>query len=987
MGRQPIEPSASGEKKQAASEKKGQAHACPEVGGPLWDANPIQLKRAAESPFSASRASVLGLQRTIGNRATSRLLNNARHRRSAPAAGGANGVVQAKAGGVDAPIAPARANSTGLPDSIKTGLEGLSGCALDDVKVHYNSDAPARIRAKAFTKGTDIHVAPGQEQHVAHEGWHVVQQKQGRVRPTLQLKGESLNDDSALEREADEMGAWAMHFTGAPAGPLEQGGVAAGVIQGKVETSSLSAFIEEQVELQKNKKAYREVIESSEKNAKIESDVEEQGNADVNELLDADEDENDPDDELDSPDLSAFDESFPAHPEKRYTTVGFEHEFGEMKDGPLTGVTHLELAESTLKMPYTGIPFFIETDASNALELVSPPFLIETLPDSPVPDADDVQAVDELFKTALAGIAQQAGTMSGMIHLFETDAGLVFEMPQTLQVERKNITQNTKMNIYNNKVLGMGSDKTQVPRLDVMRIGVGTTTKCGNAQEAFHIQTHVNFAADAETYDDLQEEYHGSDEVFRAAFSGIEGELRDLLLGSALADEAENLKGGMDQVRQGIASVGANIARMTTTIASNVSTARKAPRQAPVWTSGVNRWSETFTSGAERTAQAVGNKFAAINKALEKPHISPLQRDSLVAQLNAVVKEAAAMVREVQNKVGDAFPENLAQSLTAAETEAAVAAGALSQMALTSDGKENLRVFLNTLARTLSGQMAVDAIHAVKKAQEKRYASSLEMNKFKPALMPDQYLSSRVKDVKEVWIKDTIMNVGLGILEPGDWAIVKRVMTDQVIQDAVSEMELPELAFNENGVEMKRQLPTQTFRRGVLRALAQINNYIDENELTESALDPTRFIGPSAQPDFMSHNPKWIGPRQDTYIIAKRVQMPEMWGSKRLHVVELRNDQVRRLRAMKKYRAKQGRGQNQDVEIAPPPAINLESIPEGNEDLIEDEEQVANDNEQLDQRMSGVYPAYDEEEDLAPPVSVTNLINKEEEEEEASTKL
>lgn len=36
-----------------------------------------------------------------------------------------------------------KANNTGLPDNLKTGIENLSGMSLDDVKVHYNSDKPA----------------------------------------------------------------------------------------------------------------------------------------------------------------------------------------------------------------------------------------------------------------------------------------------------------------------------------------------------------------------------------------------------------------------------------------------------------------------------------------------------------------------------------------------------------------------------------------------------------------------------------------------------------------------------------------------------------------------------------------------------------------------------------------------------------------------------------------------------------------------------
>lgn len=111
-------------------------------------------------------------------------------------------------------------NRTGLPDGLKTGVEALSGIALDDVRVHFNSSRPAQLQALAYTQGSEIHVAPGQERHLPHEAWHVVQQKQGRVRATMQLKGTAINDDAGLEREAEVMGARALDsgafFRGVP---------------------------------------------------------------------------------------------------------------------------------------------------------------------------------------------------------------------------------------------------------------------------------------------------------------------------------------------------------------------------------------------------------------------------------------------------------------------------------------------------------------------------------------------------------------------------------------------------------------------------------------------------------------------------------------------------------------------------------------------------------------------------------------------------
>lgn len=102
-------------------------------------------------------------------------------------------------------------NKTGLPDNLKTGMENLSGISLDGVKVHRNSEKPARLKAHAYAQGTDIHLGPGQEKHLPHEAWHVVQQMQGRVQATMQTKGKvNINDNADLEKEADIMGVRAL---------------------------------------------------------------------------------------------------------------------------------------------------------------------------------------------------------------------------------------------------------------------------------------------------------------------------------------------------------------------------------------------------------------------------------------------------------------------------------------------------------------------------------------------------------------------------------------------------------------------------------------------------------------------------------------------------------------------------------------------------------------------------------------------------------
>lgn len=117
----------------------------------------------------------------------------------------------------------------GLPAGLRAGIERLSGVSMDGVRVHYNSSQPAQLNALAYAQGTDIHLGPGQEQHLPHEAWHIVQQAQGRVQPTMNMNGHvPVNDDAALEHEADTMGAKAVQRRAASPAALAAGG---GVVQ------------------------------------------------------------------------------------------------------------------------------------------------------------------------------------------------------------------------------------------------------------------------------------------------------------------------------------------------------------------------------------------------------------------------------------------------------------------------------------------------------------------------------------------------------------------------------------------------------------------------------------------------------------------------------------------------------------------------------------------------------------------------------------
>jgi uncharacterized protein DUF4157 len=154
---------------------------------------------------SLTPANVLALQRSAGNAAVQRAL----------AARADDGAASA------APAAPAAPAATagprhGLPARLRAAVEALSGVPLRDVRVHYDSAKPAALGALAYARGTDVHLGPGQERHLPHEAWHVVQQRQGRARADAHFMGRPIATDPALEQEADVMGDAATRLAADP---------------------------------------------------------------------------------------------------------------------------------------------------------------------------------------------------------------------------------------------------------------------------------------------------------------------------------------------------------------------------------------------------------------------------------------------------------------------------------------------------------------------------------------------------------------------------------------------------------------------------------------------------------------------------------------------------------------------------------------------------------------------------------------------------
>jgi hypothetical protein len=271
-------------------------------------------------------------------------------------------------------------NKTGIPDGLKAGMESVSGMSLNDVTVHRNSDKPAQLQAHAYAQGTDVHLAPGQEKHLPHELGHVVQQKQGRVAPTVQLKGEvPVNDSPSLEKEADSLGAKAKSL-----GMTSEAGVAQlkgmeeeELVQGKFVGPAQRKAVEEEEVLQGKFEgvAQREALEEEEvlqgKFEGVAQREELEGEAAVPEAAapEAEEEKAEPTEMEET--IAGIDFKYTSDPEKKIQTIEGSHEDSgwsvtgtrELKDEAknlyeysVTGAAPSVSASTTFNIPLAVIP-------------------------------------------------------------------------------------------------------------------------------------------------------------------------------------------------------------------------------------------------------------------------------------------------------------------------------------------------------------------------------------------------------------------------------------------------------------------------------------------------------------------------------------------------------------------------------------------------------------------------------------------------------
>jgi hypothetical protein len=103
---------------------------------------------------------------------------------------------------------------THMPAHVQRKMENNLGADFSNTRIHADSDNASRMKALAYTQGEDVYFARGQydpeskkgQELLGHELHHVVQQREGRVQPNSKQQGVGVNNDHALEREADQKG-------------------------------------------------------------------------------------------------------------------------------------------------------------------------------------------------------------------------------------------------------------------------------------------------------------------------------------------------------------------------------------------------------------------------------------------------------------------------------------------------------------------------------------------------------------------------------------------------------------------------------------------------------------------------------------------------------------------------------------------------------------------------------------------------------------
>lgn len=185
-----------------------------------------------------------------------------------------------------------------------------------------------------------------------------------------------------------------------------------------------------------------------------------------------------------------------------FTTVGFEHEFGKTTpnegdefNNPLNSLIHLELAESTERLAFTNLPFKLETDDNNTIELVGAPFIVATDNNHIIPIPEDVKRIDTLMREALTELVGNELFFIYLESKFREIMGLGFDIKENIEFNYFNMGGGGALNEYIIK-------KNSIKKEDLNE-HVKIMPRSNGENKG--ITTQVNFATDAKVYDKAKE--------------------------------------------------------------------------------------------------------------------------------------------------------------------------------------------------------------------------------------------------------------------------------------------------------------------------------------------------------------------------------------------------------------------------------------------------------------------------------------------------
>ena len=185
----------------------------------------------------------------------------------------------------------------------------------------------------------------------------------------------------------------------------------------------------------------------------------------------------------------------------------------------------MEIAHSKGSLPFTELGFSLETDADDALELVSPPFLVEIIAkDKPVPRPDHVERMDEMMQTTLAGLVETDTKLGELASAFGEDPGIEFEL-----IDAKVTSSNTNPQAKLPEGERAAKSAVTMPKKDLKDSTVKHSRKDGLV---VGISSQVNFATDASVYDTiktLRSEHKKSS--FDTVYLGIQEQIGELFQG------------------------------------------------------------------------------------------------------------------------------------------------------------------------------------------------------------------------------------------------------------------------------------------------------------------------------------------------------------------------------------------------------------------------------------------------------------------------